>query len=54
MIAGPTLCDYSLLVLIFYNYVLWIHPHLGLVFYFLSSFLIWFSSNVGVSAIVNM
>jgi hypothetical protein len=34
--------------------VLWIHPHLGLVSYFLSSFLIWFASDVGVSATVNM
>jgi hypothetical protein len=35
-------------------YLLWIHPHLGLVSYFALSFLIWFSSNVGVSATVNM
>jgi hypothetical protein len=33
---------------------LWIHPHLGLVSYFLLTFLIWFSSDVGVSATVNM
>jgi hypothetical protein len=34
--------------------VLWIHPHLLLVSHFVLTFLIWFSSNVGVSAIVNM
>ena len=34
--------------------LLWIHPHLGLVSYFQLSFLIWFSSDVGVSATANM
>ena len=34
--------------------MLWIHPHLGLVSYFLLPFIIWFASNVRVSAIVNM
>ena len=34
--------------------MLWIHPHLGLVSHFVLNFLIWFDSNVGVSATVNM
>ena len=34
--------------------MLWIHPHLGLVSHFILTFLIWFSSNVGVSATANM
>jgi hypothetical protein len=33
---------------------LWIHPHLLLVSHFMLTFLIWFSSNVGVSATANM
>ena len=35
-------------------YMLWMKPHLGLVSYFLLTFIIWFASNVRVSAIVNM